>query len=214
MTRSEVLARIAAGRVLAVVRSQDLPDARDLCSALARGGICAVELTFTTPNLLIHLARAAETSEATGSVVGAGTVLSALHARSAVDGGAHFLVTPGIGPDAAEIVRIAHDADVPVVLGALTPSEVMTAVSLGADAVKIFPAHRFGPGYLKDLRGPFPDTPLVPSGGITAGNAQAFLDAGGLVVCAGSNVVSPADVASASWDVITDQAAAFCASLH
>jgi 2-dehydro-3-deoxyphosphogluconate aldolase/(4S)-4-hydroxy-2-oxoglutarate aldolase len=214
MTRPDVLARIAAGRVLAVVRTQELPDASALCGALARGGIGAVELTFTTPDLLIHLTRAAETREATGAVVGAGTVLTARHARTAVDAGAQFLVTPGIGPDAAEIVRIAHDADVPVVLGALTPSEVMTAVSLGADAVKIFPAHRFGPSYLKDLRGPFPDTLLVPSGGITADNAQAFLDAGGLVVCAGSNVVSPADVASAAWDVITDRAAAFCAALH
>lgn len=214
MTRTEILDRMAAGRVLAVVRATVLPDAAALCAALARGQIAVVELTFTTPNLPSHLARAVASSTDTGAVVGAGTVLRADDARTAVDSGAQFLVTPGIGPDADQIVRIAHDADVPVILGALSPSEVMTAVALGADAVKIFPARLFGAGYLRDLRGPFPSTPFVPSGGITADNAQSFLDAGGLVVCAGSNVVSADDVAGASWDVIAAKAAAFCAAIH
>ncbi len=204
---------IEAGRVLAVVRAREVPDASALCAALVEGGIRAVELTFTTPGLPEHLSRAAGSSGASGAVVGAGTVLSAGHARSAVDSGAQFLVTPGIGPDAADVVRIAHDADLPVILGALTPSEVMAAVALGADAVKIFPAHRFGPGYLADLRGPFPDVPFVPSGGITADNARAFLDAGAAVVCAGSNVVAAADVGAGAWGSITRKAAGFCAAL-
>ena len=211
--RGARLAQVAAGRALAVVRARSLTDAASLCDALARGGIPAVELTFTTPDLPRHLARAAATGPRTGALVGAGTVLTAEHAYVAVESGAQFLVTPGLGPDAHEIVELAHAADVPVILGALTPSEVLTASALGADAVKIVPAHRFGPGYLADLRGPFLDIALVPSGGITADNAAAYLAAGAFLVCAGSNVVSPHDVETGEWAAITDKAAAFRAAL-
>lgn len=202
---------LRADRVLSVVRAPEIGDARDLCSALVAGGIHVIELTFTTPDLPKHLERAA--SGDTGAVVGAGTVQTAAQARTAVEAGAQFLVTPGQGPEAAAIVAAAHDAGVPIVLGSLTPSEVMTAVALGADAVKIFPAHQFGPKYLKDLNGPFPGVPLVPSGGVNATNARAFLDAGALAVSAGTDVVSPADVAAANWSDITTKAKAFCAVL-
>ncbi|GAB2552790.1 bifunctional 4-hydroxy-2-oxoglutarate aldolase/2-dehydro-3-deoxy-phosphogluconate aldolase [Kribbella endophytica] len=202
---------LRADRVLSVVRAPEIGDARDLCSALVAGGIHVIELTFTTPDLPKHLERAA--SGDTGAVVGAGTVQTAAQARTAVEAGAKFLVTPGQGPEAAAIVAAAHEAGVPIVLGSLTPSEVMTAVALGADAVKIFPAHQFGPKYLKDLNGPFPGVPLVPSGGVNATNARAFLDAGALAVSAGTDVVSPADVATANWSDITTKAKAFCAVL-
>lgn len=195
------------------MRAPAIPDAVALSAALADGGIPLVELTFTTPDLLRHLSRCAEAAEETGVIVGAGTVLTAADARSAVDAGAQFLVTPGIGPDAAGIVQTGHDAGVPVFLGALTPSEVMTAAALGSDAVKIFPASRFGPAYLRDLRGPFPDIAFVPSGGVNADNARDFLAAGASVLCAGSNVVSPAVVAAGDWATITAAAAAFRGSL-
>ncbi|WP_020388141.1 bifunctional 4-hydroxy-2-oxoglutarate aldolase/2-dehydro-3-deoxy-phosphogluconate aldolase [Kribbella catacumbae] len=202
---------LRADRVLSVVRAPALDDARDLCSALVAGGIHVIELTFTTPELPRHLERAA--SGDTGAVVGAGTVQTAAQARSAVDAGAAFLVTPGQGPEAAAIVAAAHDAGIPVILGSFTPSEVMTALALGADAVKIFPAHHLGPKYLKDLNGPFPGVPLVPSGGVNAGNARQFLDAGALAVSAGTDVVSPADISAANWSQITNNAKAFCAVL-
>jgi 2-dehydro-3-deoxyphosphogluconate aldolase/(4S)-4-hydroxy-2-oxoglutarate aldolase len=198
-------------RVLSVVRAPALDDARDLCGALVAGGIHVIELTFTTPELPRHLERAA--SGDTGAVVGAGTVQTADQARLAVDAGAAFLVTPGQGPEAPEIVAAAHGAGIPIILGSFTPSEVMTALALGADAVKIFPAHHLGPKYLKDLNGPFPGVPLVPSGGVNAGNARAFLDAGALAVSAGTDVVSPADIAAANWSQIISNAKAFRAAL-
>jgi 2-dehydro-3-deoxyphosphogluconate aldolase/(4S)-4-hydroxy-2-oxoglutarate aldolase len=200
-------------RVLSVVRAPAIDDARDLCAALVAGGIHVVELTFTTPELPRHLERAAATSGETGAVVGAGTVQTAAQAKQAVDAGAQFIVTPGQGPEAAEIVATAHDAGIPIVLGAFTPSEVKTALALGADAVKIFPAHQLGPKYLKDLGGPFPGVPLVPSGGVNAGNARAFLDAGAFAVSAGTDVVSPADVQAARWSDITAKATTFCTAL-
>jgi 2-dehydro-3-deoxyphosphogluconate aldolase/(4S)-4-hydroxy-2-oxoglutarate aldolase len=211
--RQQLLERIVEGQILAVVRAPAIPDAVALSEALAAGGIPLVELTFTTPDLPRHLRACAEAAEESGVIVGAGTVLTAADARSAVYSGAQFLVTPGIGPDAAAIVSTGHDAGIPVFLGALTPSEVMSATALGSDAVKIFPASRFGPGYLKDLRGPFPDVPLVPSGGVNEGNARDFLAAGATVLCAGSNVVSPAVVAAGDWATITAAATAFRDSL-
>ena len=204
---------LRADRVLTVVRAPEISDARDLCAALVAGGIHVVELTYTTPDLPRHLERAASTAADTGAVVGAGTVQTADQATQAIDAGAQFLVTPGQGPEAAAIADAAHAAGIPVVLGAFTPSEVMTALALGSAAVKIFPAHALGPKYFKDLNGPFPGVPLIPSGGVNATNAHDFLTAGALAVSAGTDVVSPADVAAANWESITGKAKTFCAAL-
>jgi 2-dehydro-3-deoxyphosphogluconate aldolase / (4S)-4-hydroxy-2-oxoglutarate aldolase len=205
---------LRADRVLTVVRAPEISDARALCAALVAGGIHVVELTFTTPNLPRHLERAAATSTETGAVVGAGTVQTGTQALQAVEAGAQFLVTPGQGPEAPAIVEAAHAASIPVVLGAFTPSEVMTALAFGSAAVKIFPAHQLGPKYFKDLNGPFPGVPLIPSGGVNAGNARDFLAAGALAVSAGTDVVSPADVAARNWQDITIKAATFCKALQ
>jgi 2-dehydro-3-deoxyphosphogluconate aldolase/(4S)-4-hydroxy-2-oxoglutarate aldolase len=204
---------LRADRVLTVVRAPQISDARDLCAALVAGGIHVVELTYTTPDLPRHLERAAGTAAETGAVVGAGTVLTGDQATQAIDAGAQFLVTPGQGPEAAAIAEAARAADIPLVLGAFTPSEVMTALALGSVAVKIFPAHQLGPKYFKDLNGPFPGVPLIPSGGVNATNAADFLAAGALAVSAGTNVVSPDDVATSNWESITAKAKSFCAAL-
>jgi len=204
---------LRADRVLTVVRAPEIADARDLCAALVSGGIHVVELTYTTPDLPRHLERAASTAGETGAVVGAGTVQTGAQAQQAIDAGAQFLVTPGQGPEAAAIAEAARAAGVPVVLGAFTPSEVMTALALGSAAVKIFPAHQLGPKYFKDLNGPFPGVALIPSGGINSGNAREYLDAGALAVSAGTDVVSPAEVAAADWQAITAKAKAFVAAI-
>jgi 2-dehydro-3-deoxyphosphogluconate aldolase/(4S)-4-hydroxy-2-oxoglutarate aldolase len=200
---------LSVDRVLAVVRAAKIPDVAGLCNALLGGGIRVVELTFTTPELPRLLAEAARTDV----MVGAGTVLSAENASQAVEAGAQYLVTPGLGLEAADIVRIGHDAGVDVVLGAMTPSEVMTAMQLGADLIKIFPARVGGPQLCADLRGPFPDVRLLPSGGVTADNAQAFLDAGCLAVTAGTGVVPPEAVESSDWATVTERTREFLAHL-
>ncbi|WP_425303553.1 bifunctional 4-hydroxy-2-oxoglutarate aldolase/2-dehydro-3-deoxy-phosphogluconate aldolase [Nocardia wallacei] len=98
-------------------------------------------------------------------------------------------------------------------MGAFTPTEVMQALDLGAAAVKIFPARALGPGYLKDLRGPFPDVALIPSGGVNAGNAADFLAHGAAAVTAGTDVVDPSDVAAGRWSEIATRAAIFVRSM-
>lgn len=208
-----VMSALATDHVLVVVRASRLEDPIALGGALARGGIRVVELTYTTPGLPGLLARvAAEAPE--DVLVGAGTVTTEEQARAAVDAGARFLVTPGITPEAADIVAVGHAAGAAVILGALTPSEVLAAVGLGADAVKIFPARTVGSHYLSDLHGPFPGVALIPSGGIDEDNAAEFLRAGAFAVTAGTSVVKPSDVDEARWDVITANAARFRAALR
>lgn len=207
MTEIDIL---RADRVLTVVRADTIPDAADLCHALAEGGIRTVELTFTTPDVLHHLGRAADAAAAAGSILGVGTVMTGDQAAAAIDAGARFLVTPGIRPDVA---KVATGRLIPVFLGAFTPTEVAMAVDLGSAAVKIFPAKRLGPDYLSDLHGPYPGVELLPSGGINDSNARQFLDAGALAVCAGTSVVPPSSVASGNWTDITDRARSFVAAL-
>lgn len=199
---------IRADRALTVVRAPEIPDPAALAEALAGAGIRALELTFTTPGVLECLRKVADAGV---GVIGAGTVLDGDQAAAAIDSGAQFLVTPGIRESVAEV---AVRRGIPVVMGALTPSEVMRALDLGAAAVKIFPARVFGPGYLKDLRGPFPTVELIPSGGVNAANAADFLAHGAVAVTAGTDVVAPADVAAGRWPEIAARAAAFVRSLE
>ncbi|WP_232664953.1 bifunctional 4-hydroxy-2-oxoglutarate aldolase/2-dehydro-3-deoxy-phosphogluconate aldolase [Pseudonocardia sp. TRM90224] len=193
-------------RALTVVRADRIPDPVALSIALAEGGIRTVELTFTTPGVLDHITKAA----GAGVLIGAGTVMSDEQARAAIDSGARFLVTPGLRPAVAEV---AVAAGVPVFLGAFTPTEVATALDLGAAAVKIFPAGRLGPKYLSDLRGPYPGIGLVPSGGLSADNAAEYLAAGALAVSAGTSVVPPAVVEAGEWAEITARARTFAAAI-
>jgi len=204
---SVAMATILADRALAVVRAPEIPDPVALSNALAQSGIRAVELTFTTPGVLDYLTAAASSD----AVLGMGTVCTADQAKAAIDAGARFLVTPGIR---SEVAKVGSDSDVPVIMGALTPTEVLVAVDLGAAAVKIFPASAFGPRYFKDLRGPFPEVALIPSGGVNAGNAAEFLAYGAVAVTAGTDVVSPQAVASGDWSDIASRAAAFVQALN
>lgn len=206
-----MLETLTADRALTVVRAETIPDAVALCAALVSGGLRTVELTFTTPDVLRHLGAAAAAAGSTGAIVGAGTVLTAADAQAAIDAGAAFLVTPGLRPDVA---AVAVRNGIPLFPGALTPTEVAAAMDLGAAAVKIFPAGRFGPPYLKDLRGPYPHIPLLPSGGINEDNAAEYLAAGALAVCAGTSVVPPATVAAGDWAEIKARASRFATAIR
>ena len=211
MSPEEFVRQLETDRTLAVVRSPSIPDAADLCQALADGGIRSVELTFTTPDVLTHVRRAADTAAQHGAAVGIGTVLTAYQAKAAIDAGARFLVTPGLRPEVAEV---AVTAGIPFSLGAMTPTEVAQALDLGSDLVKIFPARQLGPAYLKDLLGPYPGTRFLPSGGIDISNARSYLDAGAAAVCCGTNVVPPAAVTAGNWADISARAAAFTGALE
>jgi len=198
---------ILADRCIAVVRAAGVPDPVGLTEVLAAAGIRAVELTFTIPDVLAHITRAAAVD---GAFVGAGTVTNGHDAQAAIDAGATFLVTPGVSEPVA---LVAAARDVPLIMGALTATEVMRARDLGAWAIKIFPSGAVGPAYIRHLLGPFPDARLVASGGIGESDAHTYLAAGAVCVAAGSSVVSGEAVRHGHTTEIGQRARAFVAAL-
>lgn len=201
----DVLRIIREDRVVAVIRATTVPDPADLTAAIARGGIRAVEFTFTIPNA----ADTIRAASASGALVGAGTVLNGHQAEIAIEAGARFLVSPTVVPELLEVA-----GDIPVVLGAFTPTEIQTAVDAGAAAVKVFPARVGGPSYLRDLAGPFPHLSLMPSGGVNPANAREFLDAGAMAVYAGSSLAPPALVEAGDHEEIHRRAKAYAEAVR
>jgi 2-dehydro-3-deoxyphosphogluconate aldolase/(4S)-4-hydroxy-2-oxoglutarate aldolase len=203
----ELVEELAARRAVVVVRAPRIDAPDRLADALASASDALVEITLTVEDALPALERIAARSDL---VTGAGTVLDAAQAEAAITAGARFLVTPAAAPD---VVEAGRRAGVPVIVGAFSPSEVLAAWRGGAAAVKVFPAGIGGHGYLRELAGPLPDLPLVPSGGVGTSNAAAFLDAGAVAVTCGSSVVAPEAVASGDWDAIAERAAALEAAV-
>nr|WP_042187156.1 bifunctional 4-hydroxy-2-oxoglutarate aldolase/2-dehydro-3-deoxy-phosphogluconate aldolase [Kibdelosporangium sp. MJ126-NF4]CEL17852.1 4-hydroxy-2-oxoglutarate aldolase @ 2-dehydro-3-deoxyphosphogluconate aldolase [Kibdelosporangium sp. MJ126-NF4]CTQ90924.1 4-hydroxy-2-oxoglutarate aldolase (EC 4.1.3.16) @ 2-dehydro-3-deoxyphosphogluconate aldolase (EC 4.1.2.14) [Kibdelosporangium sp. MJ126-NF4] len=199
----DLIAELTAWRSLCIIRAEKIADPVGLGRTLVEAGLPIVEFSFTTPDAPRLMEQAATVD---GLILGAGTVMSEQNARDAINAGARFLLTPGLRP---KVVAEATKQGVPVVLGAMTPTEVADAVDMGATAVKVFPAARLGPAYFKDLHGPYPGTPLVATGGLTAANAAEFLDAGALAVTAGSGVVSPALAAESRLAEIRQRASEF-----
>ncbi len=208
MTQPSVLARLRATGVIAVLRAPSESAALRTVEALIAGGVTGVEITYSTPGALEVIAEVAR-RHGDGVYLGAGTVLTAAQAEDAVAAGARYLVSPGTEPGLATAMLATT---VPVFLGALTPSEVMAAAALGAHAVKIFPASLGGPAYLRSLRGPFPDLPMMPTGGVNAGNIAAWVNAGAVAVGAGSDLCSGSAMQAGRWDEIEANAREFSAA--
>jgi len=193
---------IEASGVIAVVRLQDASSLRPVIEALADGEVHVIELTLTMRGALEALYRLnAEASEQL--LIGAGSVLDEETARLAILAGARFVVAPTFR---AAVVQMCRRYDVVAMPGAYTPTEVEAAWEGGADLVKVFPAGGLGPGYIKDLRGPLPQLRLVPTGGVTAENAGAFLAAGAVAVGVGGALVESDAVARGDYARITEQA--------
>jgi 2-dehydro-3-deoxyphosphogluconate aldolase / (4S)-4-hydroxy-2-oxoglutarate aldolase len=170
-----VIAALAEARVIGVVRGADAESAVRTADALIKRGIRAIELTFTTPRVERALAELAHRDV----LLGAGTVTEEAQIKAAADAGAQFLVSPGSPP---ALVKAMVETGRTVIAGCLTPTEIMAAVSAGADAVKLFPASAFGPGYLAALRGPFPQLKVIPTGGIRPADVDRWIEAGAIAV--------------------------------
>ena len=207
---SMALSDLRSAGIVAVLRAPSADSAVATVDALVRGGVTGVEITFSTPGAAEAIERVHE-RYGDGVHLGAGTVLEAEQAVSAVEAGARFLVSPGSEPALAAAMAGTGAA---ILLGALTPTEVMTARRLGSTAVKIFPASLGGPGYLRSLRGPFPDVPLMPTGGVTADNLVDWFRAGAVAVGAGSDLCAAAAMATGDWDGIEETARRFAQALR
>ena len=174
MNKATVLQRALATGIIPVIRAASAEDALFAAEAVLAGGVDVVEITMTVPGATSVISRIAETLP--GILVGAGTVLNAEAAQRCLDAGAQFLVSPGIN---LKTLEFAQRKSVLMLAGALTPTEVMSAWESGADLVKIFPCSQVGgASYIRALKGPFPEIPLVPTGGVNLDTCAEFIAAG------------------------------------
>lgn len=178
---------LAADRLLAIIRGKDVEASIATAIALVDEGVRSMEISLSSADALTVLS---EVSSALGDRVrlGAGTVLTPADVDAALDNGATYIVTPAIAPS----ISTAVDRGVPVLCGALTPTEVLTAIDAGVDAVKLFPVSSMGSRYVKDLRAPFPSTPFVPVGGVGVDEAEGFLADGAVAVGVASPLLGDA----------------------
>lgn len=186
--RLEITPQLRATGVAAILRADDPAHLDAVAHALAAAGITCLELTLTTPGALEAMSRL-RTDLGRDIAIGMGSVLDATQAAAALDAGAEFLVSPGVCPDVA---RLAVARAVPCYPGAWTPTEVLAAWKLGGPAVKLFPAATGGPRYLRDIRGPLPDIPLVPTGGIGFDEIADYVAAGATAVGLGGPLIGDA----------------------
>jgi len=196
---SSVLDAILTSRIVAIVRLERYDQAVEVARALLAGGISAIEFTLTGAGA--HEAIAA-TRRAVGDAgqIGVGTVLAPDAAEAAIAAGAQFVVTPAMRPN---VIATCRALGTPILCGALTPTEALAAHEAGADMVKIFPARLGGPQYIRDILAPLPQLRLVPTGGVSAENARAFIDAGAAAVGIGGNLIAAQAVAQRDWARIT-----------
>jgi 2-dehydro-3-deoxyphosphogluconate aldolase/(4S)-4-hydroxy-2-oxoglutarate aldolase len=207
MRHASVPAALEKSRVVAILRRTEAALAVETAEALLRGGVSVIEVTLNTPGAL-EMLRAMRAEVGDRAVLGAGTVLDIPAADSALDAGAEFIVSPHTD---IELVREMAARGVPCIPGAFSPTEVLVAWRAGASVVKLFPIGPVGAGYLRDLRGPLADIPLLPTGGVTLENAATFIAAGAWGLGLGSALVAPDLVAGRRFDELTARAAAFAA---
>jgi 2-dehydro-3-deoxyphosphogluconate aldolase/(4S)-4-hydroxy-2-oxoglutarate aldolase len=204
-SRSEIISLLTNPGIIAVVRTDKPEQVPSICEALLAGGVLAVEITLTVPNALEAIREASRRFGPQG-LIGAGTVLNGAAGRDAITAGAEFVVSP---ITKREIVEAAHAADKPVMLGAYTPTEAQTAHETGADFIKIFPADKLGPAYIKALRAPLPHLQIVPTGGVDLNTAADFLKAGCAALGVGGSLLTAEILRTCQWSELTRLARAY-----
>ncbi|RAK22070.1 2-keto-3-deoxy-phosphogalactonate aldolase [Anoxybacillus vitaminiphilus] len=181
-----LLEQIKENGIVAIIRGAQPENILPIAKALHAGGVKTLEITVETPKVLTLIEQVA--SEMGDEViVGAGTVLDPETARAAIMAGAKFIFSPTVN---IETIKLTKRYGVISIPGALTPTEILTAYEHGADVVKVFPANMFGPRYLKDVHGPMPHIPLMPTGGVDLRNVAEYIQAGAVAVGIGSNLVN------------------------
>ena len=202
--------RLRAAKIVAIIRLDEYSRAVEVAQALAAGGITTLEFTLTGKGAIEAIGAVRATLGST-ICVGIGTVLRPEEAHAAIDAGAEFLVTPALRP---AVIDVAVKRSTLILSGGLTPTELLTAYEAGAEMVKLFPARLANPAYLKDLLAPMPFLQVVPTGGVSAENARAYLDAGAVAVGIGGNLVPAKAVATGDFAQISATARACVAAVQ
>ena len=210
MDKQAILKRIADLGLLAVLRAPDPAGARRAVDALVEAGVLGIEITYSTPDAASVIADVKQ-SYADEVLVGAGTLITQAQVAEAAEAGASYLVSPGLDD---EVVASIRATGLPAMAGVLTPTEVMRGVRLGLDVMKLFPGSLGGPSYLRSLRGPFPDVPFMPTGGVSADNVGDWLAAGAVAVGAGSELASAGDISSGDFAGIREKGRRFLVAIR
>lgn len=207
MDKHTVFQGILERGMVGIVRAGSPDIALQIAEACIAGGVTALEVAFTTPDTLGVL-RALRERHGHDVLLGAGTVLDAETARAAILAGAQFIISPGVNVDT---ITLCQRYQVLAMPGAMTPTEIVTALQAGADIVKVFPAEMFGPAYIKALRAPLPQAPLMPTGGVTVENLAEWFASGAVAVGIGSSLSGPG--AKGDYAAVTARAQAFVAQM-
>ncbi len=189
MKKEQVISKLRACGLVAVVRAKNADDAMRISGACIEGGCAGIELTFTTPGVLPILEKMSREYEGTGFVIGAGTVLDPETARMAILSGAQYVVSPSFN---ADTVRLCNRYRVACMPGAMSIAEVLTGMEAGADIIKVFPGELFGPKIIKAIHGPLPQAELMPTGGVSVDNVAEWIKAGAVAVGAGGSLTAGA----------------------
>ena len=209
MTPDQTLKRTEDLGLLAVVRGESRRAALEVVGALIEGGVLGIEITFTTPEA-VRVIRDLDEEYGDSILLGAGTVTTDEQVEQSAEAGASFLVSPGSDP---ELLPAMLGTGLLVLPGVLTPSEVMLARRLGAQAVKLFPGSSGGTSYLKALRGPFPDVPFVPTGGVSLENINDWFAVGAFAVGAGG-ALAPSSIEGRDRGEVVENARRFAKAVR
>jgi len=180
-----VLSQILQHKIVAIIRGANPNDVLRITKALYDGGIRVVEITFNSPDAL-KVVKDLSAKMGKEMLIGMGTVLDTATTKKAIKAGARFIISPSLN---SEVIRVTRKNGAVSIPGAFTPTEIITAYEHGADIIKVFPAS-LGAGYIKDIRGPFPHIPLMPTGGISIDNVGEYFKAGAAAVGIGSALVN------------------------
>lgn len=204
MDKETVIKRIEEVGIVAVVRAENTEQALKISEACLKGGVNALEITFTVPGAHQVLEELAQNYHPDEIILGAGTVLDPETARIAILSGAQYIVSPYFDE---ETVRLCNRYRVPCMPGAMTIKDVVKAMEAGADIIKLFPGEVNGPKMIKAINGPIPQAKIMPTGGVDLNNVHEWIEAGAVAVGTGSSLVGGAK--TGDYDLITEKAKKF-----
>lgn len=185
MKKQEILNTLLGSKIVAVIRAESEKKAIEISDAVIRGGIKAIEITYTIPNANNVIYSFSQQYNATDVAIGAGTVLDMTTAREAILSGAEFIVSPSFNKDVAKICNLYS---IPYIPGCMTPREVQKALEYGSDIIKAFPADVVGYSFVKSIKGPYPNVKIMVTGGVDINNLLAWKYAGADLIGTGSNL--------------------------
>jgi len=200
MKKWEDLIRLKESGLIAVIRRPKKSQIHYIAEALVEGGTGALEITLDTPGAL-EMIRDLKEKYNDRVLVGAGTVLDAVSAKSAIDAGSDFIFCPSFDIETIQMANRYGRISIP---GVMTPTEIVQAYSAGADLLKIFPGAALGENYIKDLQGPLGHIPMMPTGGVSLDNVETFIKNGAVAVGAGGSLVDGKAVAEERYEVLTE----------